>query len=75
MDLQNNYFNIFITILALTLGFLGILQWRITDKQIDKMKNDIHESIYRQYKDDLELTNSKIRKEHSDSRGYPDYRL
>lgn len=67
MDLQNNYFNIFITILALTLGFLGVLQWRITDKQIDKMKNDIHESIYRQYKDDLELTNSKIRKEHSDS--------
>ena len=44
MDLQNNYFNIFITILALTLGFLGILQWRITDKQIDKMidfQNDI----------------------------------
>ena len=45
MDLQNNYFNIFITILALTLGFLGVFQWRITDKQIDKMKNDIHESI------------------------------
>lgn len=67
MDLQNNYFTIFIAILAITLGFLGILQWRITDKQIDKIKNEIHESVYNQYRTDLELTNSKIRKEHSDS--------
>lgn len=67
MDLQNNYFTIFIAILALTLGFLGILQWRITDKQIDKIKNEIHESVYSQYRTDLELTNDKIRQEHLDS--------
>lgn len=67
MDLQNNYFTIFIAILAITLGFLGILQWRITDKQIDKIKNEIHESIYRQYRDDFELSTSKIKQLHLDS--------
>lgn len=36
----NNQNQIYIAIIALILGFLGVMQWRFSDQQIKKMKDD-----------------------------------
>lgn len=38
INLQNNYVQIFIALIALIIGFIGYLQWRISQNQIEKLK-------------------------------------
>ncbi|OSM18188.1 hypothetical protein, partial [Enterococcus faecalis] len=40
MDNQDRYFTWFIGILGLVLVFVGVLQWRLTSKQIEKITAD-----------------------------------
>lgn len=40
MSQQNNFFAIFLAILAIVLTFAGILQWRLSNKQIQQIKEE-----------------------------------
>lgn len=40
MDLQNVYLGVFLAILTVVLGFIGVLQWRLSSKQIETIKID-----------------------------------
>lgn len=44
MDLQNMYLGIFLAVLAIVLGFVGVLQWRLSSKQIETIKVDTRKS-------------------------------
>lgn len=50
ISLNNWTVGIFITIIIAVIGFLGILQWRLSDKQIQSIKIDLEKSISEKYK-------------------------
>lgn len=57
MNQQNIFFGVFLTILALVLGFIGILQWRVSDQQQKKIKNEMKQETIREMEEKL---NQKI---------------
>lgn len=54
MDLQIEYLNIFLLILTVVIGVMGFFQWKLSDKQINTIKNDMDEKISKKYKKDLD---------------------
>lgn len=71
MSLQHWIVGIFITIIIAIVGFLGFLQWRLSDKQIAKMKSEIDNELNYKYNlkaiNDIENTTSIINKTVSNS--------
>lgn len=45
MNQQNVFFSVFITILAIVLGFIGIIQWRLSSKQIELIKQQTKKEV------------------------------
>lgn len=57
MNQQNAFFGVFLTILTLVLGFIGILQWRVSDQQLKKIKNEMKQETIKEIEEKL---NQKI---------------
>lgn len=54
LNLQNVYLSIFLGVLAVVIGFFGIIQWKLSDKQIDKIQNEVELKITKKYKNEIE---------------------
>ncbi|MFZ2539555.1 MAG: hypothetical protein WAX04_11725 [Oscillospiraceae bacterium] len=64
ISLNNWTVGIFITIIIAVIGFLGILQWRLSDKQIQSIKIDLEKSISEKYKlESVKLLEDRIDKQ------------
>ncbi|WP_423189415.1 hypothetical protein ACO1PF_00440 [Alkalibacterium sp. f15] len=54
INLQNNYLTIFLGVLAVVIGFFGVIQWKLSDKQIERIKNEVELKITEKYKKEIE---------------------
>lgn len=55
---------IFITIIFAVIGFIGFLQWRLSDKQIQSIKIDLEKELSEKYKlESVQLLESEIDKQ------------
>ena len=64
ISLNNWSVGLFITIIFAVIGFLGILQWRLSDKQIQSIKIDLEKSISEKYKlESVKLLEDRIDKQ------------
>lgn len=62
MDLQNNNMVIFLTMLSVVLVFMGFLQWRLSDKQVEKIKSETEKKLLGQFNYKLEESMKENRK-------------
>ena len=53
MSQQNVYFGVFLAILAIFLGFMGVLQWKLSSKQVDEIKRKSVDSALTEMEDRL----------------------
>ena len=49
ISLQNVYLSIFLAVLAIILAFVGVLQWKLSTKQIEKIKDSIDQELDAKY--------------------------
>lgn len=56
MDQQNNIFNVFIAILVFVLGFIGVVQWKLSAKQIEQLKQETKNETIKEIRQQLEVT-------------------
>ena len=64
ISLNNWTVGIFITIIFAVIGFIGFLQWRLSDKQIQSIKIDLEKEISAKYKlESVKLLESEIDKQ------------
>lgn len=57
MDLQNVYLQIFLALVAIVLGFLGFLQWRLSTKELDNLKEKTKQETIREVEKALGVSN------------------
>lgn len=53
MDLQNTYLQVFLSLLAIVLGFIGYLQFRLTKQQIERLKEKTKQETIEEIERDL----------------------
>ncbi|MFD1335726.1 hypothetical protein ACFQ4N_09220 [Oceanobacillus iheyensis] len=59
-------FTIFITIITIVIAFMGIIQWRLSSKQIEKMKKDTKKELVNQFRlDEIETFKKQLSKTES----------
>ena len=56
IDLQNIYLQIFLTMIALILGFIGIIQWRLNTKQLEQLKEQTKQETINEIEESLEVS-------------------
>ena len=57
MENQDRYFNIFLTILGIVLVFAGVIQWRLSSKQIEEIKEKTKKETITEIENLLEVSN------------------
>lgn len=56
MNQQSIFFSIFLAILAIVLGFIGVIQWRLSSKQIELIKKDTIKETEKDIADKLNVS-------------------
>ncbi|WP_193063497.1 hypothetical protein [Oceanobacillus oncorhynchi] len=71
MDLQNAYMGIFLAVLGVVLAIMGFLQWRLSDKQVEKIKSETEKKLLDQFNYKLEGSIKENKKTLLNSIRYP----
>lgn len=59
MENQDRYFNWFLVILGIFLVFVGVIQWRLSTKQIEQLKERTKQETIREIEESLDVSSLK----------------
>lgn len=71
MNLQNLYLGIFLGILAIVVAIFGVFQWRLSDEQVEKIKNETEKKLLDQFNIKLEESRENNKQIVLNSTRYP----